>query len=318
MNDSPQLRPRYVPPEAPGPLDFPLSPALGSTGPFVPAGAAMMGLTLIALACLPVLWPADWALVSMQALVLVMAWLLCDSRHESAERCFLMAGRGLPVLPPHVPFPLSGQVACALALGLAPAPGGVPEASLLVDGHDYPVKDLALLGRAADCHIPLDDPTLALYQAALVPSRGRLAIVNLQSAELTVNGIHTAEQALEPGDVVRLGRTVLVYYRDQVGAEPPRAAVATLQGPAGTLALARSSYYWIGRDPQRCQLTVDDPGAADRHALIAVGATGTVTLVDFTSPLGTRVNQRRSHFRVLADGDVLTLGQTALTFSERI
>lgn len=286
--------PRVDGPEPPGPLDFPISPALGSTGSFLPAGAAMVGLALFALACSPLLCPLDIALLSMQSLVLVFSWLICDAQQESAEA--YLAGR--------IEHP-------ALAEGPA-------ESSLLVDGRDYPLRGVVLIGRADDCHIELDDPAVALYQAAVVAGAGRVVISNLNSAEMTVNGVRLTEGQLEAGDTVRIGSTNLICYQD--GAAHPVAdegPVAALGGPRGVLRLARASLYWIGRSAA-CAMMVDDPGVADRHALIAVAASGTATLIDFTSPPGTRVNDLRAHFKVLSDGDVLTVGQTALTFHERV
>lgn len=307
----PRPRRALPPPESAGPLDFPLTPAMGSSGPLLPVAAALFGLALFALAVAPVLWPADLALLALQGVALAAAWWVCER-----------AGDELPRLSAHAAFPLPGQIAYALATDTvvrAPAASG---ASLLVDGVDYPVKDLALIGRSEDCHVCLDDPTLALYQAALVPSGDRLAIVKLSTTELTVNGLHRNEAPLEPGDVVKLGRSTLVYYRDAAALSGPPLArlpgppVARLVSPAGELPLHRGAHYWIGRDPERCDLAVSDPAAAERHALITVGAGGLVTLVDFTSPLGTRINRRRSHFRTLAHGDVLELGQTLVRFVE--
>lgn len=301
-----------APPEPHGPLDFPLSPALGSSGPFAPLGAALLGLTLVGLALAPGLWPVDLALLALEGVALTAAWWACERGGEALA---------VPLLPAHVPFPIEGEIARALAIGAVMAAPHAPEASFLVDGHEHPVKDLALIGRSEDCHIPLDDPSLALYQAAIVPCGGRLSIVGLQAAELSVNGHPVIEAPLEPGDVVQLGHSTLVYYRDQaLGAEPPSRTsgppVARLEGPGATLTLRRSWFYWIGRNAARCDLAIGDPAAADRHALLVVGASGTVTLVDFTSPLGTRINQRRSHFRTLAHGDVLEVGHTLLRFVE--
>lgn len=285
--------PRVDGPEPPGPLDFPISPALGSTGTFMPAGAFMVGLALVVLACSPLLCPLDVALLSMQSLVLVLSWLVCDAQQESAEAC----------LARRIDHP-------ALAEGPA-------ESSLLVDGRDYPLRGVMLIGRADDCHIELDDPAVALYQAAVVAGAGRVLLANLNTAEMTLNGVRLTDGQLEVGDTVRIGNTTLLCYQDPAVHPADDGPVAALGGPRGALQLARASIYWIGRSAA-CALVVDDPGVADRHALIAVSAGGTATLVDVTSPSGTLVNARRAPFKVLSDGDILTVGQTVLTFHERV
>lgn len=318
------------PDEPPGALDFPLSPALGSTGPLLPIASSLAAVLLMAAVAGPGLGSLDAGLAAIQALVLWLAWALCDRHHARAAHWLSAQARraGLTAGPDGThAFALSGPVAAESAAHPPPARPrgtGALHASFLVDGEEFAVKDLALIGRSEDCHIFLEDPALALYQAAIVPRDGRLALVNLQSAELTVNGRTVSETPLEPGDVIRLGRTVLHYYRDVAVLETPltpgaRAtgpAVARLEGASRALVLQRSAYYWVGRNPARCDLVLDDEAAADRHALLAVDSAGTVTLVDFTSPLGTRINHRRSHFRTLSDGDVLEVGRTWLRFHE--
>jgi pSer/pThr/pTyr-binding forkhead associated (FHA) protein len=314
--------------ESPGALDFPLSPALGSTGPFLPIASSLAAIFLMAAVAGPGIGSLDLGLIALQSFVLWLAWHVCD-RHQTraAHWIAVQADRAAVGRGETAVLALPGPVAAhsATVASTPPRRGtGALHASFLVDGEEFAVKDLALIGRSEDCHICLDDPGLALYQAAIVSREGRLALVNLQSAELTVNGRPVSESPLDPGDVIRLGRTVLHYYKDQAvvegaltpGARAAGPVVARIEGVDRRLELRRGAYYWIGRNATRCDLALADDAAADRHALLAVDSSGTVTLVDFTSPLGTKINHRRSHFRTLSDGDVLEVGRTWLSFHE--
>lgn len=269
--------------EEAGGLDFPISPALGSTGPFVGAGAAMMGLTMVALACLPVMCPLDVALLSMQSLVVVLSWLVCDAQQESAETWRGVAGDRM--------------------LGRS----GAAEASLLSGEREFPVRDVTLIGRGEECHIRLDDAGVGARQVLAVAGGGRVAVVNIGAGEMDINGVVLSEGQLLAGDVLRVGDSSFLCYVDQE-VRGERGPVGALGAPGRVVLLAPGNLYWIGRGGG-CDVVVDEAGVAERQAVVAVGAGGTAVVVDFTRPL---------RLRVLADGDGFAVGQRWLTFHERV
>ena len=67
----------------------------------------------------------------------------------------------------------------------------------------------------------------------------------------------------------------------------------------------------IGRDPNQCQLVLDDPAVSSRHAVIERG-TQVVTISDLGSRNGVKVNEQRIGSSDLRDGDTVIIGQTTL------
>jgi pSer/pThr/pTyr-binding forkhead associated (FHA) protein len=70
----------------------------------------------------------------------------------------------------------------------------------------------------------------------------------------------------------------------------------------------------IGRDPNQCQMVLDDETVSARHAYIERDPQGFV-LYDWGSRNGTRVNDEAVASRRLRDGDLLQLGRTRLRFA---
>ncbi len=73
------------------------------------------------------------------------------------------------------------------------------------------------LGRGRDNHIVLDDPYCSRHHAQLRLRFGRYTLFDTNSASgMLVNEVAVREHRLQPGDVVRLGKTQLVYWEDTV------------------------------------------------------------------------------------------------------
>lgn len=73
------------------------------------------------------------------------------------------------------------------------------------------------LGRGRDNHIVLDDPYCSRHHAQLRLRFGRYTLFDTNSASgLSVNEVAVREHRLQPGDVIRLGKTQLVYWEDTV------------------------------------------------------------------------------------------------------
>ncbi|MER3452593.1 MAG: DUF2662 domain-containing protein [Acidimicrobiia bacterium] len=92
------------------------------------------------------------------------------------------------------------------------------------------------------------------------------------------------------------------------GGGPSRALVL----PDGRRVVLAEESVIIGRLPD-CDVVVADPGVSRRHAEVRPEGDGWV-VVDLDSTNGTRVNGVGVTRRRLADGDVITVGNTAIRF----
>lgn len=95
--------------------------------------------------------------------------------------------------------------------------------------------------------------------------------------------------------------------------------VGTPGGPAGALVLPDKTRVVLGEDPltigrlPECDVTLADKNVSRRHAEVR-RKDGDIVVVDLGSTNGTRVNGAGVKERVLADGDVITVGGTQLRF----
>jgi DNA-binding NtrC family response regulator len=131
-----------------------------------------------------------------------------------------------------------------------PERGDVPEDGLLL-GRDVPLFSAGL-----------KDATISRRHAEIRPHHGRLRLHDLGSRNGTfVNGARVAGvQALDPGDVIRLGATLLVYARRAEPRVDDPAAAPALVGESDAIAAVRRS---IGL------------AASRRLAVLVTGETGT-------------------------------------------
>ncbi len=83
----------------------------------------------------------------------------------------------------------------------------------------YAARDELPLGRSPDCHIFLEDPSLSRVHAVFCFGPGGATVEDRGSHNGTfVNGSRaTGSQAVEPGDVIRCGRTLLTISPDTAG-----------------------------------------------------------------------------------------------------
>jgi len=76
------------------------------------------------------------------------------------------------------------------------------------------------IGRGRDNHIVLDDPYCSRQHAQLRLRFGRYTLFDFNSASgIMVNDVGVREHRLQPGDVIRLGKTQMVYWEDSVPGE---------------------------------------------------------------------------------------------------
>jgi pSer/pThr/pTyr-binding forkhead associated (FHA) protein len=99
-----------------------------------------------------------------------------------------------------------------------------------------------------------------------------------------------------------------------VGAATAGASVEIIRGASGVgERFAVGARLVIGRDPNQCQLVLDDESVSSRHAYIERTDQGFV-VYDWGSRNGVRVNDQAVSQRALQHGDVITLGRSALRF----
>lgn len=188
------------------------------------------------------------------------------------------------------------------------------------------VKAELVLGRLA----PQDegrlggDPEISRSHARI--SRGAdqsLQIEDLGSANGTfVNDERLdASRALQVGDVIRLGRTVLKVTGDPGRvADESRSPAWELVVTAGNARGRRLELFEelvLGRAVTGAGRFSDDPELSRRHARVARDASGQLTVEDLGSANGTFVNSERvSGPQPLNPGDSLRVGTTMLELSE--
>lgn len=72
------------------------------------------------------------------------------------------------------------------------------------------------IGRSRENHLVLDDPFTSRHHAQIRLRFGRYTIFDSSSQGGTfVNDVSIKEHSLQPGDVVRIGKTQLVYYEEE-------------------------------------------------------------------------------------------------------
>lgn len=194
-----------------------------------------------------------------------------------------------------------------------------------------------LIGRAAGDELGRlhDDPEISRRHARIsrAPS-GQLTIEDLGSANGThVNGRRIeAAQALDLGDVVKVGQTVLqvtdasgrIPQPTHLGAAPAagggaarREQLLVTEGAAEGSLLTIGDEFLIGRAETGEGRLGDEPELSRRHARIARDDEGLLTIEDLGSANGTYVNDVRvSGRQVLRPGDSLRLGRTTLRVTD--
>jgi pSer/pThr/pTyr-binding forkhead associated (FHA) protein len=191
-------------------------------------------------------------------------------------------------------------------------------------------RDECIVGRSADCDLPIEDQGLSRQHATFHVNGGKVTVEDLDSRNGTfVEGERVERRALRPGDRVRLGPNVEL---ELVGDEEKRA-----RGRAGGRSLAeaparrggflthtewvlipeepggrshpiplRSRATTVGRKGSAA-LAIEDESVSGMHArLDREGHDLFVT--DLKSRNGTFVNDEQTLRQMIEDGDVITFG----------
>ncbi len=101
-----------------------------------------------------------------------------------------------------------------------------------------------------------------------------------------------------------------------IGKVTHNAFLKIIRGPQTGIELAlKPGIYTIGRDPNS-DIFLNDMTVSRKHAVVEVGERGTI-IHDRNSFNGVWVNNRNIAERVLADGDIVQVGEFCLLYQER-
>jgi hypothetical protein len=130
----------------------------------------------------------------------------------------MMGSKKKPPFGQPVPYPVNLPPPYAVPPGGYAPVGAAPMARLVVSrgSASRPWLDLnpagVIVGREVDCGLVLYDPASAPHHARVDFVNGTWVITDLNSGSGTwVNGVRITQQALRPGDVVRLGQVELAF-----------------------------------------------------------------------------------------------------------
>jgi pSer/pThr/pTyr-binding forkhead associated (FHA) protein len=200
-------------------------------------------------------------------------------------------------------------------------------------GKRLAVEAELLIGRAAPEEEGKlgDDPEISRRHARVYRGAdGMLTVEDLGSANGTfVNGDQiSAPRPLLPGDVVRVGKTVLQVTEVASSAthqvqQPPSAAPEATEellvtaGAAPGRRLALSDEFIIGRAAKGEGMLGGDRELSRRHARVSRDAGGRLTIEDLGSANGTFVNgERVGEPQVLKVGDSIRVGRTTMQLTD--
>lgn len=107
-----------------------------------------------------------------------------------------------------------------------------------------------------------------------------------------------------------------VGERDAFGGKPQESLFRIVRGPnTGVEIMLKEGLHTLGRDPS-CDIFLNDMTVSRAHATVEVGPQG-VIIADQNSYNGVWVNNSNVSRRLLADGDVVQIGEFCLLYKER-
>lgn len=201
-----------------------------------------------------------------------------------------------------------------------------------------PRQPFAVVGRAGQCDVALDDQTVSLRHLYLQTIRDRVFAIDLFSANgCKLGGERFASGWLEPNQPLQLGRRELSADATAGGAlvspEPPsplkfkpRRQESEFYGPLPRVELElvstrRDAATWpinrivtlLGRS-DRCRITCSDESISSVHCMLVLTTAG-LWVVDTVTRTGTYVNGEQVRCALLAEGHELRIGKYTLRAS---
>ena len=191
--------------------------------------------------------------------------------------------------------------------------GGV-RLAFLVDGNaraNFPVStDRLVIGRSESCDIVLDDPLASNRHASAVAVGGQVVVEDRSSRNGTrVNEYQVKSQYAGPGDIIRVGRSVLMCLRaDMPLPLDAKKACGFIEGnlsEIGEITFPATDQALIIGRAREANIRIDAPDVAEFQAQIMAVPAG----VQFTE---LTVTPPRCSF--LVDGQALRFGPVVLTY----
>ncbi|MGD1001697.1 MAG: FHA domain-containing protein [Candidatus Brocadiia bacterium] len=191
----------------------------------------------------------------------------------------------------------------------------------------YPLPPrMATLGKGASCDIVLSDAGVLELHARLSFREETHEIEEaVPGGGILVNDQRVRTHKLVPYDLVKLGSALLLFlpdYGDQPAAEPVDPAAAG-GAPCARVRIAEGSRkaaeFYLGSSPlvigrhMLANVHLREAAVAAFHAQIAQTQQG-VRLADLLSAAGTKVNGVHADWKLLNDGDNISIGPVTLAF----
>lgn len=136
----------------------------------------------------------------------------------------------------HVDYAQSDSLQGKTTLQTVPRPVGdepIPaNAYLIINGKEQAALDKAVIniGRRSSSDIVLNDPMISRDHIQLRAEQGKYLLFDLSSTGGTfVNNRQVHSAVLKPGDVIRLGKTLLVYNQDLPGSAETKTTLLQTQ-----------------------------------------------------------------------------------------
>lgn len=217
---------------------------------------------------------------------------------------------------------------------------------LILDSGTGPRQEFTLskgsvtIGRALTNDVHLRDPLASRCHARIDRTARGCEIIDLESANgVRVNGALARRALLQPGDVVTIGATELLFRTGEADRSPEMTRIDTQAQLEATIAcsalpvqlqdtsvprvaVSTESHTWevrlthdattIGRHAGS-GIVLDSPAVSRHHAVIERRG-DEVTVRDLGSRNGTRVRGDRVTTATLADGDSVEVGPARLVF----
>lgn len=181
-------------------------------------------------------------------------------------------------------------------------------------------EPVTTFGRSSGSDLVVRDRRVSKRHAQIRRQDGSATLYDLHSTNGTfVNGERiTDPRILQPGDVIRMGETELVFDGATTPSDPPKTGAAQLvlkrdRGEPFVFDLAGRQKTRIGRSRGNDLVIRDDAHVSRRHALIQWTSQGH-EIVDLGSRSGIIVNGRRTPRAHLHPGDRIRLGTTEFLF----
>jgi pSer/pThr/pTyr-binding forkhead associated (FHA) protein len=165
------------------------------------------------------------------------------------------------------------------------------------------------IGRDKSCVISIDDHLSSKFHARIIPKTDRVLVQDLESRNGTrVNEHRMVMQMLYPGDVVRVGRTCMIFLTDGMPVKrQPEEVAGWLQccDPGGGPKLPVCEIPLLfGRAPEADQ-TVQGADAGHFHMQIISVPGGAQAM---------QLNHEMPRIRLLSDGNEITIGRRKFVF----